>query len=137
MILDRRLRLRRIRINIRVSASTPYIRGRRRLLEPRTYGFADIFTHAASMSGAAVRPVEHRAGAPYASGWKPYGTELYWHDFRWPALPDRSRLLQPSLALHLTLNASTQIQEPAEAVACVPVTSISKVCAPKLKPVIE
>jgi hypothetical protein len=76
-------------------------------------------------------------GAPYASGWKPYGTELYWHDFRWPALPDRSRLLQPSLALHLTLNASTQIQEPAEAVACVPVTSISKVCAPKFKPVIE
>src|SRR5450759_3509515 len=47
----------------------------------------------------------------------------------------RGGLLQPSLALHLTLNASTQIQEPAEAVACVPVTSISKVCAPKLKPV--
>jgi hypothetical protein len=41
------------------------------------------------------------------------------------------------VAPHMTLNASTQIHEPAEAAACVPVTTISKVCAPGSKPVIE
>lgn len=41
------------------------------------------------------------------------------------------------LALHLILNASTQIQEPAEAASCVPVTTIIKVCSPGLKPPIE
>jgi hypothetical protein len=37
----------------------------------------------------------------------------------------------------MTSNASTQIQKPAEAALCVPVTTIVKVCAPGLKPLIE
>lgn len=62
------------------------------------------------------------------------GVKLSWQK---AARADCSRLRQPWLALYLTLNASTQIQEPAEAALCVPVTTIIKVCAPRLRPLTE